>query len=81
VNVGSVGQPRDGNNRACYVVLHPAGATGGNGSASDADSGTFTAGTVIEYRRVPYEFEKTIAKIYGIPELDNFLGDRLRDGR
>ena len=25
--------------------------------------------------------EKTIAKIYPIPELDNFLGDRLRDGR
>jgi predicted phosphodiesterase len=23
INVGSVGQPRDGNSRACYVVLHP----------------------------------------------------------
>ena len=83
VNVGSVGQPRDGNNRACYIVLHPAGSPGANGAASAAqptgETGTFTAGTVIEYRRVPYEFEKTIAKIYGIPELDNFLGDRLRD--
>ena len=28
-----------------------------------------------------YPFEQTIAKIYAIPELDNFLGDRLRDGR
>ena len=25
--------------------------------------------------------EETIRKIYEIPELDDFLGDRLRDGR
>jgi predicted phosphodiesterase len=60
VNVGSVGQPRDGDPRACYVVL------------SD---------NTVQYRRVPYDFEKTIDKIYPIPELDNFLGDRLREGR
>ena len=30
---------------------------------------------------VEYDFETTIKKIYGIPELENFLGDRLRDGR
>lgn len=100
-NVGSVGQPRDGNNQACYVVLHGGGADtvrtgggdrGGSGPATGAgtpvpspgDDPTRTArsqGRVIEYRRVPYDFEKTIAKIYAIPELDNFLGDRLRDGR
>ncbi|OAI56485.1 phosphoesterase [Planctomyces sp. SCGC AG-212-M04] len=60
VNVGSVGQPRDTDNRACYVVLNDKS---------------------LEYRRIQYDFEKTIAKIYAIPELDNFLGDRLRDGR
>lgn len=60
VNVGSVGQPRDGDPRACYVVL---------------------ADNTVQYRRVPYDFEKTIDKIYPIPELDNFLGDRLREGR
>ncbi|MCA9080376.1 MAG: metallophosphoesterase [Planctomycetaceae bacterium] len=60
VNVGSVGQPRDGDNRSCYVVLND---------------------HTVTYRRVAYDFEKTIAKIYAIPELDNFLGDRLRDGR
>jgi predicted phosphodiesterase len=65
INVGSVGQPRDGNNKACYVVI------------SDEAGGA----PLIQYRRVPYEFEKTIAKIYAVPELDNFLGDRLRDGR
>jgi predicted phosphodiesterase len=59
-NVGSVGQPRDGNWRSCYVVLD---------------------GDTIKYRRVEYDVEKTIKKIYDIPELENFLGDRLREGR
>lgn len=60
VNVGSVGQPRDGDPRACYVVLED---------------------DLVRFRRVEYPFEETIRKIYDIPELDNFLGDRLRDGR
>jgi diadenosine tetraphosphatase ApaH/serine/threonine PP2A family protein phosphatase len=60
VNVGSVGQPRDGNPRACYVVLED---------------------DLLMFRRVEYDVEKTIKKIYDTPELDNFLGDRLRDGR
>ena len=60
INVGSVGQPRDGNPRACYVVLED---------------------DLVRFRRVEYPFEKTISKIYDIPDLDNFLGDRLRDGR
>ena len=60
INVGSVGQPRDGNPRASYVIFD---------------------GRQITFRRVPYAWEETIAKIYAIPELDNFLGDRLREGR
>jgi len=60
INVGSVGQPRDGDPRSCYVLL-------------DDD--------VVQFRRVEYPLEKTIEKIYAIPELDNFLGDRLREGR
>lgn len=59
-NVGSVGQPRDGDNRACYVLL-------------DGES--------IQYRRIEYDIDTTVKKIHDIPELDNFLGDRLRDGR
>jgi len=59
-NVGSVGQPRDGDNRACYCILEDDG---------------------LVFRRVEYPFEETIKKIYDIPELDNFLGDRLREGR
>ena len=60
VNVGSVGQPRDGDPRACYAILEDG---------------------LVRFRRVEYPVEKTIAKIYQVPELDNFLGDRLRDGR
>ncbi len=35
----------------------------------------------LEFRRVDYDFELTIQKIYDIPDLDNMLGDRLRGGR
>jgi predicted phosphodiesterase len=59
-NVGSVGQPRDGDWRACYVLLD---------------------GDAIRYRRIEYDIDTTVKKIYAIPDLDNFLGDRLRDGR
>jgi diadenosine tetraphosphatase ApaH/serine/threonine PP2A family protein phosphatase len=59
-NVGSVGQPRDGDWRACYILLD---------------------GDTIRYRRVEYDIDSTVRKIYAVPELENFLGDRLRDGR
>jgi diadenosine tetraphosphatase ApaH/serine/threonine PP2A family protein phosphatase len=60
INVGSVGQPRDGDPRSCYVVLEDG---------------------LVTFRRVGYDLNKTIQKIYDTPELDNFLGDRLREGR
>jgi predicted phosphodiesterase len=60
INVGSVGQPRDNDPRACYVVL--------------------TDGKVT-FRRVDYAVEETVQKIYAVAELDNMLGDRLREGR
>ncbi len=60
VNVGSVGQPRNSDNRSSYVVLQEKS---------------------VEFCRVDYDFGVTAAKIYDIPDLDNFLGDRLRDGR
>jgi diadenosine tetraphosphatase ApaH/serine/threonine PP2A family protein phosphatase len=60
VNVGSVGQPRDHDPRACYVTVD---------------------GWDLTFHRVPYDLDATVAKIYAIPELENFLGDRLREGR
>src|SRR6478609_7337460 len=35
----------------------------------------------ITFRRLPYDLEKTIQKIYAISDLEPFLGDRLRQGR
>jgi predicted phosphodiesterase len=60
INVGSVGQPRDGDWRSCYLILE---------------------GNRIEYRRVEYDIDTTVNKIFAIAELDNFLGERLREGR
>ena len=60
VNVGSVGQPRDGNRKACYVTIED---------------------ETLTYRRVEYDWTITRDKIYAIPDLDNFLGDRLGEGR
>jgi diadenosine tetraphosphatase ApaH/serine/threonine PP2A family protein phosphatase len=60
VNVGSVGQPRDGDRRACYVLLD---------------------GPDLTFRRVEYDIETTVRKIHANPELADFLGDRLREGR
>lgn len=60
INVGSVGQPRNGDPRSSYVILD---------------------GNTVQFRRVAYDFEITRRKIYENPDLDNFLGDRLADGR
>ena len=62
INVGSVGQPRDGDSRACYIVLENPRPT-------------------VTFHRVDYDKDKTADKIYGIPDLDNFLGDRIKQGR
>ncbi|MCH2114365.1 MAG: metallophosphatase family protein [Pirellulales bacterium] len=60
VNVGSVGQPRDGDSRSCYVVLEDDKLT---------------------YHRVEYDCDVTANKIYQMPDLDNFFGDRIKEGR
>jgi diadenosine tetraphosphatase ApaH/serine/threonine PP2A family protein phosphatase len=60
VNVGSVGQPRDGDWRACYTLL---------------------GGDAVCFRRVEYDIDTTMKKIRYIGDLDDFLGDRLGDGR
>ena len=60
VNVGSVGQPRDRDPRACYVVLED---------------------MTLTFRRIEYPLEQTLQKILAVPDLDNYLGNRLREGK
>lgn len=60
INVGSVGQPRDYDPRASYVILHDERA---------------------EFVRVPYDVEDTARKIRAIPQLAEYLADRLYKGQ
>jgi len=60
VNVGSVGQPRDKDPRACYVIMET---------------------DCFRFYRIPYDVQKTQAKIRGCQELDQVLADRLAQGR
>ncbi len=60
INVGSVGQPRDGDSRSCYVILED---------------------ETVRFRRLEYPIEVTSQKIFDIPDLDSFLGERLKQGR
>ncbi len=60
INVGSVGQPRDGDPRSSYVTVD---------------------GSQLRFHRVDYDPTPTRDKIYEIDSLDNFLGDRLLEGR
>ena len=60
INVGSVGQPRDLDPRACYVTLE---------------------GREVRWHRVPYDHKKTMEKILATQVLDEFLANRLAEGR
>ena len=60
INIGSVGQPRDRDSRACYLLLE------------DFDC---------RWRRVEYDFTKTIRKVEQIDHLDDRCGLRLAEGR
>ncbi|MFQ5425313.1 MAG: metallophosphoesterase family protein [Phycisphaerae bacterium] len=60
VNVGSVGQPRDRDPRAAYVVVED---------------------NVLEFIRIEYDIDVTARKIHDNAHLDDFLGNRLYDGK
>ena len=60
INVGSVGQPRDRDNRASYVLLEEG---------------------KVRFIRVPYDLDAVMEEVFDIPELDDYLGTRLREGR
>jgi len=60
INVGSVGQPRDRDPRASFVIVND---------------------KTLNFIRLEYDVETTVRKVHAIDALDNFLGDRLLDGR
>ncbi len=60
INVGSVGQPRDFNPKASYVLMFD---------------------DRVEFRRVAYDVEKTAELIRRVPQLTDWLAERLFEGR
>lgn len=60
INVGSVGQPRDHDPRASYILIHE---------------------DRVEFVRVEYEVDTTARRIKAVPQLHDWLGDRLYEGR
>ena len=79
INVGSVGQPRDKDPRASYVVLHPRDE--GGASESLVASALSCSIAQVEFVRIEYDIDRTAAKILEEPALDDVLAHRLFEGR
>lgn len=69
INLGSVGKPKDDDNRACYVVVEITAAT--TMKAPDA--------LKVEFVRVPYDIERVATQIEASP-LPDVYADMLRKG-
>ena len=69
VNIGSVGKPKDGDNRGCYVIIH-----------INEFSTTFLSESIeVEFIRFNYDVEKAAKAIEGSP-LPNEYAEMLRKG-
>ncbi|MCH7596212.1 MAG: metallophosphoesterase [Planctomycetes bacterium] len=79
INVGSIGQPRDRDPRLCYAVIYEKGeAPEGHDLPNVGEDENYLT---TEFVRLEYDVEKAAQKIYDVPDLDDFLGTRLFEGR
>ena len=81
INVGSVGQPRDRDPRASYVIVSRKDEHLGSGTESLVAAALSCGIEQVEFVRVEYDLEKTVQKILANPALDDLLGTRLYEGR
>lgn len=81
INVGSVGQPRDRDTRAGYVVVHRRPDVLQDGTESLVAAALNCTVEQVEFARVEYDVERTVQKILKEPNLEDLLGSRLYDGR
>lgn len=81
VNVGSVGQPRDRDQRASYVIVRRTPEALQTGTESLVATALSCSVETIEFVRVDYDIETTVKKILAQPALDDLLGTRLYEGR
>jgi len=79
INVGSIGQPRDRDPRLAYAVIYEGGEHPEGYEPPAVGPGEYCV--TLEFVRLEYDIEKAANKIYAIPELDDFLGSRLFEGR
>ena len=85
VNVGSVGQPRDRDPRASYVLVYP--HDGESAEPLAPGSGSLVAQALrcsveqVEFVRLEYDIDATAKQIFDEPALDDMLGQRLYEGR
>ncbi|MCH9002010.1 MAG: metallophosphoesterase family protein [Planctomycetes bacterium] len=79
INVGSIGQPRDRDPRLCYIVVYEKGEAPEGYEPPEVGENEYC--TTVEFIRLEYDVEKAARKIFDTPELDDFLGTRLFEGR
>ena len=72
INPGSVGQPRDRDPRSSYAILYDQG---------EADAAGEAGPERLEFVRVEYDVQAVVRKVEQIPDLSDFLGQRLLEGR
>jgi predicted phosphodiesterase len=75
MNPGSVGQPRDLDPRSSYCILDD------GHSEKTGPSGNGTTQPHVEFFRLEYDIDTVVEKIHAIPQLSDWLGERLREGR
>jgi diadenosine tetraphosphatase ApaH/serine/threonine PP2A family protein phosphatase len=81
INVGSVGQPRDKDPRASYVLVHDRNGDGPDHTESLVAAALACSVEQVEFVRVEYDIDTTVKKILAEPALDDMLGHRLYEGR
>ena len=89
INPGSVGQPRDLDPRSSFAILDDgAGAefmripsVNGGGATSPKGPNPSLNTPHIEFFRLEYDINAVVEKIHAIPQLSDWLGERLKEGR
>ena len=77
--MGSIGQPRDRDPRLCYTLVFEKGEAPLGYEPPEVDDDDYC--TTIQFVRLEYDVERAARKIFETPELDDFLGSRLFEGR
>ena len=79
INVGSIGQPRDRDPRLCYTIVYEKGEAPEGYEPPEVGDGEYC--TTLEFVRLEYDIDKAARKVFDTPELEDFLGSRLYEGR